>query len=38
LHDNVKDRSPQRFGGQVTIHTGGKNGSFLLVPVIPATR
>lgn len=38
LHDNPQDRSPQRFGGQTTIHTGGRNGSFLLVPVIPATR
>jgi predicted acyl esterase len=37
LHDNRQDRSPQRFGGQVTIHTGGRNGSFMLVPVIPAT-
>lgn len=38
LHDNPKDRSPERFGGQVTIHTGGSNGSFLLVPVIPAVH
>lgn len=38
LHDNPTDRSPERFGGQTTIHTGGANESFLLVPVIPATR
>lgn len=38
LHDNPLDRSPQRFGGQTTLHTGGRNDSFLLVPVIPATR
>ena len=38
LHDNPKDRTPHRFGGQTTIHTGGEHASYLLVPVIPGSR
>jgi predicted acyl esterase len=36
LHDHPKDRSPERFGGEVTIHTGGAHPSYLLLPVVPA--
>ena len=36
LHDHPEDRTPERFGGQITIHTGGDHPSFLLLPVIPA--
>jgi len=36
LHDHPKDRTPERFGGQVTLHTGGQYPSFLLLPVIPS--
>ena len=38
LHDHPDDRTAERFAGQTTLHTGGKHASFLLVPVIPATR
>jgi len=36
LHDHPEDRTPERFGGQITIHTGGAYPSFLLLPVVPA--
>jgi hypothetical protein len=35
LHDHPEDRTPERFGGEITIHTGGPHPSFLLLPVIP---
>jgi predicted acyl esterase len=38
LHDHPADRTPERFAGQTTVHTGGKHSSFLLLPVIPASR
>lgn len=38
LHDHPKDRTPERFGGQVTLHTGGQYPSFLLLPVIPSNN
>ena len=28
LHDHPKDRTPERFAGEVTIHTGGAHPSF----------
>lgn len=36
LHDHPEDRTPERFGGEITIHTGGAYPSFLLLPVVPA--
>lgn len=36
LHDHPEDRTQERFGGEVTIHTGGAHPSYLLLPVIPA--
>ena len=36
LHDHPQDRTPERFGGEVTIHTGGAHPSYLLLPVVPA--
>jgi uncharacterized protein len=38
LHDHPKDRTAERFGGEVTLHTGAAHPSFLLMPVIPATH
>ncbi len=38
LHDHPKDRTVERFGGEVTVHTGAAHPSFLLLPLIPATR
>ncbi|MDI3383619.1 CocE/NonD family hydrolase [Xenophilus aerolatus] len=35
LHDHPEDRTPERFGGQITIHTGGAHASFVLLPVVP---
>jgi predicted acyl esterase len=34
-HNHPKDRPPEIFDGQVTLHTGGKHQSYLLCPVIP---
>jgi uncharacterized protein len=36
LHDHPRDRTKERFGGEVTIHTGRAHPSYLLLPVIPA--
>lgn len=37
-HNDPRDRPPETFDTQVTLHTGGKRASYLLLPVIPATR
>lgn len=34
-HHDPSDKPPERFVGEVTIHTGGKYDSHLLVPIIP---
>jgi uncharacterized protein len=34
-HADPDDRPPDVFGGEVTLHTGGARGSYLLLPVIP---
>lgn len=34
-HDDPRDRPPETFGAEVTIHTGGVHGSSLLVPIVP---
>ena len=34
-HNHPKDRPPEIFDGQVTLHTGGTHQSYLLCPVIP---
>lgn len=35
LHNDPIDRPKDIFGGKVTIHTGPKNPSYLLVPIVP---
>jgi predicted acyl esterase len=35
LHDDPKDRPKKIFGGKVTLHTGPKHPSHLLLPVVP---
>ncbi|MFP6871175.1 MAG: CocE/NonD family hydrolase [Nitrospinota bacterium] len=35
LHNDPRDRPAEVFGGNVTIHTGPGNPSYLLLPVIP---
>jgi len=37
LHTDERDRPPEVFGRDVTIHTGGDHRSYLMVPVIPAS-
>jgi hypothetical protein len=38
LHDDVRDRPPQIFGGVTGLHFGGKTRPYLLLPVIPPQR
>jgi predicted acyl esterase len=38
LHDDPRDRPPEIFGGTTTLHFGGRNQPFLLLPVIPEKR
>ncbi len=35
LHNDPQDRPEHIFGGRNTVHAGGKNSSFVLVPIIP---
>jgi uncharacterized protein len=34
-HDEPSDRPPAIFDGEVKLHTGGKHGAYVLLPVIP---
>jgi len=34
LHDDPRDRPPKIFGGKVTLHAGGGNGAYVLLPII----
>jgi predicted acyl esterase len=36
VHKDPADQPAAVFGGTVTLHTGGQNKSYLLLPVIPA--
>ncbi len=36
MHDDPADRPAERFGGRVTVHTGGDMASRLLLPIISA--
>jgi len=35
LHDDPRDRPPKIFGGKVTLHAGGGQDAYLLLPIIP---
>lgn len=35
LHTDLEDRPPERYGAPVTLHTGPRTSSSLLLPVIP---
>jgi predicted acyl esterase len=35
LHDDPRDRPPEVFGGRTTLHLGGTDAGWLLLPVIP---
>jgi hypothetical protein len=34
-HNIAENRDPNIFGGTVTVHTGPKHPSYLMIPVIP---
>jgi uncharacterized protein len=36
-HNDPDNRPLDVFGGKVTLHTGGARGSYVLLPIIPAT-
>ncbi len=36
VHKDPSDRPADVFGGTITLHTGGRNSSYLLLPIIPA--
>jgi predicted acyl esterase len=38
LHFNPKDRPPDVFGGENSIHTGGQYKSYLQIPVVPPKK
>ncbi|HEX4411497.1 MAG TPA: CocE/NonD family hydrolase [Xanthobacteraceae bacterium] len=38
LHNDVRDRPPEIFGGVTALHFGGKAQSYLLLPVIPPRK
>jgi predicted acyl esterase len=35
-HNDPDDRPREVFGGRVTVHAGGRHGSYLLLPIIPS--
>ena len=35
LHDDPRDRLPEIFGGETTLHLGGNSDGYVLLPVIP---
>jgi len=37
-HNDARDRPPDVFGGDVTLHAGSKRPAHLLLPIIPKTR
>jgi hypothetical protein len=36
LHDDPRDRPISIYGGQTTIHLGGGQDNFVMLPIIPA--
>jgi len=38
LHDDPRDRPPEVFGGDNTLHAGPERESYVLLPVVPAKR
>ena len=35
VHDDPRDRPPEVFAGTNTLHAGGEQGSYLLLPIVP---
>jgi predicted acyl esterase len=38
LHDDPRDRPPEIFGGETSLHFGGAARPYLLLPIIPPTK
>jgi hypothetical protein len=38
LHDDPRDRPLDIFGGRTTLHLGGGQDNFVLLPIIPPRR
>ena len=38
LHDDPRDRPPEIFGGVTTLHFGGRQQAYLLMPIVPAKK
>jgi hypothetical protein len=38
LHDDPRDRPPEIFAGTPTLHFGGRQQPYLLLPIIPPAR
>jgi len=38
LHDDPRDRPLDIFGGKTTLHLGGGQENFVLLPIIPPRR
>jgi hypothetical protein len=38
LHDDLRDRPPEVFGGRVTLHAGPDRPSHVLLPIIPPQK
>jgi predicted acyl esterase len=36
IHTDPRDRTPERFGGTNTLHTGPEQAAFVLLPLIPS--
>ena len=36
LHDDPDNRPPEVFDNNVTVHLGGDNAGYVLLPIIPA--
>jgi hypothetical protein len=34
-HDDPRDRPPEIFGGDVTLHTGPGRNAYVMLPIIP---
>ena len=38
LHDDPRDRPPEIFGGETSLHFGGAARPYLLLPIIPPKK
>ena len=38
MHNDARDRPPEIFDGDVTLHTGGSHDAWVMLPVIPRRK